>query len=378
MKTRILILLVISVIAAACGHDPVASGANASPTPNASPPDTTVRPAWKKIELADYGAAFASYQDKIYVVGDKVTEIGPSLELRELPPLHLKSMVLSTDGGLTAEPMDVPEKTDEDVLNRELCSPNEAVFVPAGLYVTATCEHTAQLWKITFNKGASLVDVIHFTYRDGNGEDETVYWPFALAVSENTVLMPANLDAGPALMTRDPKTGLLKTVWQGKNKEGWIKSIDFKGPEGLMLMGGGQVLGSSDGGHSWQERGKVPVDLPEERARLKIGRGREDLVVVLKGQTLFTGDGGANWTREINPVDLEADTIAWDETMLIATERAAPDDSRRFLWARKTSGGGTWSKIESPAGDVRDILLLGGKLFVLVEGKLYYTDAGIF
>ena len=297
------------------------------------------------------------------MLGEGVTEIGPSLEPREFPPFRLGSMVLSTDGGLTAEPMPGQDLND-------LCYPEYAAFVPAGLYVAATCEHTAQLWKITFNKGGSLVDAIHFTYWDGDGDDKFVPGPFMLAVSDDTVLMPAHQAPGPALMTDDPKTGLLKTVWQSEKKEEWIKSADFRGAEGLMLMNTGQVLASSDSGRSWQERGKVPADLQKERARVKIGRGREDLIVIIPGQTLLSGDGGATWTREINPVNLDPETIVVNETMAAA----ADDPHRRRLWVRKL-GGGTWSKIESPEGRINDISLAGGKLFVLVEGELYYTDA---
>lgn len=363
---RAIAFVVFAAFTGSCGYNSAASE-----TP---PQDPGIRPApasgpggktgWKQIDLPVYGGKIDSYENELYIVSSEgVVVVNSTGEVRKLPDFKIVKATLSTDGGLTGKPL---SQTDS-----KLCSDvQSSAFASSSLFVYSVCEHTAQIWKISFTAAGTSLEMIHLTYAyDG----DWVPGPRGVVGGENGVLMESYMAAGPTLMTGDPKTGRLKVVWQGPEKNEGIAAIDLKGADGWMVTGSGKLLKSSDGGRGWQERGRVPEEFNDQVTRLKIKNDHQAFIAGNDGLILFTNDGGMTWQRENTGENTSIDYMDLNENIAVAAGSSSVRSSGSFLLVRKADSD-KWTKAESPGEDINDIYLAVDRLYVLADGKLYYKD----
>jgi len=326
--------------------------------------------SWQEISLPISAQTLVLHNGQIILASDEgLVSLTPSEAPKKFPPLKIQNEYVSTDGGLSRKSTEpIKQYPGDEKSYPYVCSPENAGFLSNDLYVFAICEHTAQLWKVTFGQKNTLLNLTDFTYHDIKSGDDSVLGPTRLSASDKTIFLPSFVEKGPALLTEDPKTGNLKVIWQGKDEDGGIASVYFIGEQGWMLLSGGKLFRSSDEGKNWQYFSNIPSKAEYNVVGLKFRNAQEGYIVGLEGQILSTVDGGKTWNFQNTGIDASLYKIAIDENTV-----AASGSYGSLLINRK--GEDKWTKIEAkPDGDVRDLLIYDKKLYVLIEGKLYFTN----
>lgn len=312
---------------------------------------------WIPINLPLYGNTIVSHNDLIYVVGtDGIITLTPELNVESSHSFSIIEEYISQDGGITIKPFNQNKKTN-------LCSPEEAYFLSDYLYVFSLCEHTSQLWKIKFNETAQLTS-INFTYSNSTLDDYRVFGPTGLAGNKDKIMIPAFIKNRPALLTKNIKTNNLEVVWQGEINDSNIVSVDFMEENGWILLGNGKIFHSIDNGVSWQYLMKLQLKPEDSVTGLKFKDKNKGYII---GDNLLylTEDNGKTWSKQ----EISDDFLY--EIEFGKNIEAIRGDHNLFI--KKDDGIG-WDEIKTkPKGNIKDLLIKDDKLFILIDGKLYFT-----
>lgn len=324
---------------------------------------------WKAVDLPILGEVLALYKDDIFVVGEQgIISLNQEMEVKKLPPIKIIGSYLTTDGGLIKGSNRLEKKNVEySYYDSHLCFPQNAAFLSNNLYVFSICEHTTQLWKVTFDTKNTLLSLTNFTYHNIDSGDNRVFGPTGLPSTTDKVLLPSFIKKGPALVTEDTKTGNLKVAWQGKEEDGGIVSIDFIGKQGWMLLSGGKILRSYDDGETWQYFSNIPSEAEHNVVEMKF-RNEEEGYIVGDKIILSTVDGGKTWKFQNKEIDKILYKIVLDNNI------AAIYGGKNSLYIN-SKGENQFTEIETkPKGDITDLIVYDEKLFVLIDGKLYFAS----
>lgn len=360
------IIAVVLVILTGCNHN---GDLNLLAEDNQTIQKSKPVPKWQEISSPIYSDRIAFHGGKIFLIGTKgIGVLSENNNVKMVPGFKLSGEYITKDGGLTRETFDSKEWNSMPGADSPyLCSPNDAAFLSNSLYVFSICEHTAQLWKVIFGEQETVLTLTNFTYLDIDSGDNSVLGPRNVAASDKILLFPSFIKKGPALLTEDEKTGNLKVAWQGNPRDGRLISVDFIGNQGWMLFSGGKLFRSSDGGETWRYFSNIPSKAEYNVTYLKF---RNELEGYIVGDNLIlsTADGGKNWKVQDEKINNFLYKVVVD-----ADTAAVSGDYGSLLINRK--GEDKWTQIENkPDGDVRDLLIYNKKLYVLIEGKLYFMN----
>lgn len=323
---------------------------------------------WNEIELPVSAGILVDQNGRILALSsDGFAAIDKDLKVTKLPPLVVEQEYLSFDGGLTRKRMEPQsDRKGRQALPR-LCSPVDAWPFGERIVVFSICEHTTQIWYVTFDKKQTSVTVTNFTYRDSEGLDMNVLGPTRLPANAPRPLFPSFVDKGPAILTIGEGDGDLEVEWQGKAEDGGIASIDFVNGRGLMLLGGGKILISSDKGRTWRQFSRIPEFAEDKVMQMRFRNIREGYITGSDGLFLKTSDGGNTWKRE-NINSKTTWQVDLNDRMVAVAGFFGELQVKRVEDER-------WTRIQTkPEGHVESLLIRDNRLYITVIGKLYYLE----
>lgn len=366
-KLKIAILLIINVFAiASCGQD-----ANVKIKPAEGKPPLTpaadITPYWSKVNAGFQPSAMGRYKDGLLLASDSaIATVDTNGLLKNLPSYKIKSETTTNDGGMTTRSTKSKEQYPGDERSFPyLCDPERIVSVSGDVWVLADCEHSKQLWKVSFENESTFLDVTNFIGESGPPLKPLVA-PTDLTINAKSIITPVYLETGPALLSADSQSGKLKVIWKGNESDGGIVSVTFVADTGWIILGKGKILHSTDGGRNWTALTRLSSIPVEDVIDVKFLNSSEGYISAKSGQLLTTRDGGKTWQYEkVAKSDLRNTTIS-DNAVVICC-----DDTR--LLVRKQGANG-WTYVEQPSNQIVDSAVIGNKIFTLAQGDLYTTS----
>lgn len=328
-------------------------------------PGSKLNLEWNIIDLPFAGEIFASHEKDVFVIGTEgIALLKQNNEIQKLQSSETRHLFLTNEGKITRAPPGSKEITKKNS-GIPLCHPEMSAFFSDNLYVLAKCESKAQLWKVDLNRNTSF-DLVHFADNGIENNSKNLFEPTGLFAYDNKVLFSAFAKDKPALLTEDKKTGNLKIVWNGTSEIGSIVAIDFIDKNGLMLLSTGKIFRSFEG-ETWQHFSNTPSATENRLITLKFRNEKDGYIAGLNGKVLHTIDGGKTWDFQESGTNETLYKIDLDDNYTVIC------GADGILIVNK-KGENNWSQIKTkPEGNINDILLNGGNLYLLIEGKVYTT-----
>jgi len=133
-------------------------------------------------------------------------------------------------------------------------------------------------------------------------------------------------------------------------------------------VGGNHIIETSDGGRTWALQ--ADTDPSAELNGIEVVGPNDVWVTGGWNLLLHTRDGGRTWMRSI--VDPSSQEYLW--TVRFATPNIGWVAGQHGRVYATTDGGATWKRSELPVDEfVRDLLVVGHKLFILADGPSVYS-----
>lgn len=183
----------------------------------------------------------------VFVIGrGKLIKLNRKLEVVDMQIFTRPEEFFTKDGGSSL----IREKALKTSNNNSAyCSSEHAQIVGDFVYSVGPCEHSQQLWKFRANSDKSnqsiIVNYVATTYPNSDASDAVCY-PLTVRAAGDNPVFPINLKSGPALITMQPNSTEMQTLWKGEMSLGTIVGIDFLNNQGIMLMQNGAILKSKD------------------------------------------------------------------------------------------------------------------------------------
>ncbi|MBP9664333.1 MAG: hypothetical protein KBD94_06890 [Pyrinomonadaceae bacterium] len=226
------------------------------------------------------------------------------------------------------------------------------------MYVFAQCDHGEQIWRVDFTKTSTDLTVYNFDYLDSHNQ------PFsrqALKVTNRQILLPSAKNTLPMLVTEDIRKHKWTPLWIGPS-QGTIDSLYFRASEGWMVLTGGTVLKSFDGGKSWRivaNLRSVVSEAVEDMAFSDLSIG----YVATNGAVHKTTDGGNTWENIDLPLGRKRILVGAFGALIYA------GSTGELL---RESSGGDWSPFgRVPPGRIDALVVFDSTIFSAINGKVY-------
>ena len=341
-------------------HPEAATSSNLATTPPFAPVDQF---KWIEIPTSFQLFAFASSDGRIVAIGQKgMVEIGEDGSLTNQTSFRITDAFRSVDGGLTRKADDAKVFDLDD-----LCFPLNAKVLSDSIAVYANCENTTQVWNISVGSEYSNLTLTDFIYPDNKFPRTTLWGPTRMTTTSDRSVFPSFLRPGPAFLGSKEKESRFEILWQGKWEDGGIAAVDFVGRNGWMLLSGGKLLRSMDNGGNWVDYSNIPDDAQFKVMNMKMMNESVGFIVGGEGLILRTEDSGKTWTKESSGVDKALQRITYGSSI-------AAFGPNEIIVIRNRDDP-KWKKIEfKPRAVIFDMTFRGKKLYLLADGKLFYSD----